>query len=432
MKHIYNILYSLLVIAGFTSCVTNDIDGCPDNTTANAQVMLSLSVPETQLPAATRTISNDATINSLYLLVFENDRLAEATDITSKYNAAVEGKFYVAIKETENKVSLSLVANTDVSSLSLSTPKDDVLKSLIFTATDLAYMPMYGETTEFQGITRALAYDVKVNLLRALAKVEVQYNSTQTKNEFEFTDIEVLNTSAQGYVADQGIPASSTIVNSIKVTPTDNSNGGSNRQEIASVYVHETVNNGTNKISVPIHGKYYGTDGYYRLDMIKSDQTTEIDRLVRNYKYVFALQNVNYAGRTREEALKGDHDNKAFKATVMTLSADEKDILDITTDDQYFLGVNSSTMQLKNNGNRCFAKLKILTNNYKEGWKIVDAPEGVTFNPGTTGGTAASDADRKVSSVWVYIDTNVVKSNFSFYVTSGKIRKTIMVNLPNP
>lgn len=109
---------------------------------------------------------------------------------------------------------------------------------------------MYGETTELQGITRALAYDVKVNLLRALAKVEVQYNSTQTKNEFEFTDIEVLNTSAQGYVADQGIPASSTIVNSIKVTPTDNSNGGSNRQEIASVYVHETVNNGTNKISV--------------------------------------------------------------------------------------------------------------------------------------------------------------------------------------
>lgn len=429
MKHIYNILYSLLVIAGFTSCVTNDIDGCPDNATANAQIILSLSVPETQLPAATRTINDDATINSLHLLVFENNRLAEVTDITSKYRAAVEGKFYVAVKETENNIVLSLVANTDVSALSTGMAKDAALQSLIFTAADLTYMPMYGETQEFDGISRNRTYDVKVNLLRSLAKVEVQYNSTQSKSEFEFLEIEVLNTRAQGYVAGQGIPASSPIVSSIKVSPTVNSSEP-NRQEIASAYVAETVNDASNKISVLIRGKYYGTEGYYRLDMIKAEQTDEIDRLTRNYKYVFALQNVNYAGRTRQAALSGEADNRAFNAVVMTLSADESDILDITTDDRFFLGVNSATMQLADNGRICFAKLKILTNNYSEGWKIVDAPAGVTFSPGTTGGKATSDADRKVSSVWIYIDTGVVTSDFDFYVTSGKIRKTITVRLP--
>jgi len=429
MKHLRKIIYSLLFIAGFASCVTDDIGDCSTAETANAQVMLSLSVPSARLPEATRAIGNDETINSLHLLAFENGTLAEITDITSKYQNASEGKFYVAVKESTGQVGLALVANTDVSALSTGMAKDAALQSLIFTAADLTYMPMYGETQEFDGISRNRTYDVKVNLLRSLAKVEVQYNSTQSKSEFEFLEIEVLNTRAQGYVAGQGIPATSPIVGSIKVPPTVNSSEP-NRQEIASAYVAETVNDASNKISVLIRGKYYGAEGYYRLDMIKAEQTDEIDRLTRNYKYVFALQNVNYAGRTRQAALSGEADNRAFNAVVMTLSADESDILDITTDDRFFLGVNSATMQLADNGRICFAKLKILTNNYSEGWKIVDAPAGVTFSPGTTGGKATSDTDRKVSSVWIYIDTGVVTSDFDFYVTSGKIRKTITVRLP--
>lgn len=429
MKHIHHILYCLLLIAGLSSCIADTILGDPDNgqvKAENAQVMLSLSVPDTQLPSATRALTDDAAISSLYLLVFEDDVLTAKTDITSKYLNANKGKFYVAIKESEKQVRLSLVANTDVQS-SIGTARTETLKSLTFDdASGLYQMPMYGEVNEtFDGLSRDKTYDVSVSLTRALAIIEVQYNSSQTTEEFEFLGIEILNTNAKGYIATgQGI-LSQEAIESIEITPT----GG---QKVVSAYVAETANNSPHKISVLIRGKYYGAEGYYRLDMITDKEDTEITQLARNYKYVFSLQNVNYAGRTRSAALDSEPDNKAFDDQIMTLSADESDILDITTDDMFFLGVNSSTLQLEDNGNICFAKLKILTNNYSEGWKIVDAPSGVTFNPGTTGGTAASDETRKVSTVWVYIDTDNVVEDFNFYITSGKIRKTIIVKLPKP
>ena len=168
--------------------------------------------------------------------------------------------------------------------------------------------------------------------------------------------------------------------------------------------------------------------------MIKQTEGTEnieITELKRNYKYVFALQNVNFEGRSETEAMNGEPDNKVFEARVMTLNAEEADILDITTDDYYFLGVNTSTLQLTLNAEGlCFTKLKILTNNHQEGWRIVDAPAGSTFSPGLTGGTALSDEQREVSTIWIYIDRNLIRNDFNFYVTTGKIRKTITVRMP--
>lgn len=429
MKHIHNILYCLFLLAGLSSCIADTILDDPRPSGGepnNAQVMLSLSVPNTQLPAATRALTNDAAISSLYLLVFEDDVLSAKTDITSKYLSANNGTFYVAVKETDKQVRFSIVANTTVLS-AVGTTRTATLGALTFSnASDLTSMPMYGEVSQtFSGLSRDNTYDVSVSLVRALSKIEVQYNSTQTTQEFEFLDIEILNTNGQGYIATgQGAFAQSPI-GSIAIAPSM-----INGQKIASAYVAETTNNSPNKISILIRGKYFGTEGYYRLDMIKDAESTEIPGLVRNFKYVFVLQNINFAGRTRSDALSGDPDNKAFDAQVMTLSADEGDILNITTDDEFFLGVNTATLQLVNNGSICFAKLKILTNNYLAGWKIVDAPLGVTFNPGITGGTAASDAARQVSSVWVYINTAVVTQDFTFYVTSGKIRKVINVKLP--
>lgn len=431
MKHIHNILYGLLLLAGVSSCVTDAVyDDCPEGGEAsakNVQVMLSLSVPSSQLPSATRAITNDEAISNLYLLVFDNDTLTARMDITSKYQNANNGKFYVAVKESPNPVSLAIAANADVPTMlpTVGITKTEALQQLTFTgASNLSFMPMYGTTTDFNGISRDQTYDVTVNLIRALACIEVQYNSTQTQAEFQFLGIEVINTNADGYVADLGVLTQSPVA-SIPVTPTVIS-GPPNRQEKAMVYVAETSNNSPDKISVLIHGIYNGEDSWYRLDMIRSEESDEILKLERNFRYIFALQNVNFVGRTREEALTGDPDNKAFHAIVMTLTAAEGDILDITTDDQYFLGVNSSTLQLEDNGNICFTKLKVLTNNTVAGWTIVDAPAGVTFNPGITGGTGI----REVSTVWIYIDTGVVTSDFDFYVTTGKIRKTITVRQP--
>lgn len=431
MKHINNIIYSLLLIAGLASCVTDDVlNNCQEEGSkgsGKAQVMLSLSVPNSQLPP-TRVVDESA-VNSLWVLEFEDGLLKEKIDITAKYNNSNGKKFYIAIEETEKPVVLSVIANTDVASLTTGSNKNDVLKSLTFNdANNLSYIPMYGETQEFKNISRNVTYDTSVELIRSLAKIEVQFNSTQTENEFTFLGIKVLNVNSAGYiVSEQGIPNQS----STTITADPVSNSGNSRLKTASVYIAETNNTSSNKVQVLVHGKYKGTECWYRLDMIKNNEKDEITSIVRNYKYVFALQNVNFLGRTEAEALTGDPDNKAFDARLMTLNAAEADILDITTDDEYFLGVNSSTLQLTlNSAGLCFTKLKILTNNVSQGWAIVDAPAGVTFNPGITGGSAVSDEQRKVSTVWIYIDRNTVRSNFEFYVTTGKIRKTITVKLP--
>lgn len=430
MKHIHNILYSLLFVAGLASCATdNALDNYPDEGSriANAQVMLSLSIPDSQLPSATRVI-NESAVNSLWILEFEDGVLKEKIDITAKYNSSNGKRLYVSIEETKNPVVLSVVANIDVSGLATSANKESILKSLTFSnANSNNYIPMYGESKAFPNINRNNVYDTSVELIRAFAKIEIQYNSTQTDKEFTFLGIKVLNTNAKGYLADGfGIPKQDP-VKSITAEPVYiNAN-----LKTASVYIAETENSSQNKVQILVHGKYSGTECWYRLDMIKDNESNEITGLKRNYKYVFALQNVNFLGRSEADAMTGEPDNKAFDARVMTLSAEEADILNITTDDEYFLGVNSSTPQLTlNEAGLCFAKLKILTNNISEGWKIVDAPEGVTFNPGTTGGKANSDEQRAVSTVWIYIDRNKITKEFDFYVTTGKIRKTITVTMP--
>lgn len=431
MKRLNNILYSLLLIAGLTSCVTDEVLGnCTEEGskgTGKAQVMLSLSVPNSQLPP-TRVL-NESAINSLWVLEFEDDILKEKINITSKYNTSNGKSLYVAIEETEKPVVLSVIANTEVAGLSEGSSKNEVLESLKFNdANNLNHIPMYGESQKFESINRDVKYDTSVELVRALAKIEIQYSSTQSEEEFTFLGIKVLNVNSNGYIVNgYGIPNQSS--ETISAAPV--SDNGNRRLKTASVYIAETNNTADNKVQVLVHGLYKGTDCWYRLDMIKDKEKDEITSLVRNHKYVFALQNVNFLGRTEAEALTGDPDNKAFDARLMTLNAAEADILDITTDDEYFLGVNSSILQLTlNDAGLCFTKLKILTNNVHRGWAIVDAPEGVVFNPGITGGTALSDEQREVSTVWIYINTDMIKSDFEFYVTTGKIRKTITVKMP--
>lgn len=441
MKPIYNILYSLLLIAGFMSCVTEDItDNCPDESgtgaLGNAQVMLNLSVPSNRLPSATRAIKDESGIDVLNMLVFENNTLKKVTDITSKYKSGYTDEnnssfFYVSIKETKNPVRLFIIANADLSELSEeSSSLDDAMKLTFRNSNNMNSIPMYGEAVsdEFEsGLSRDKTYNkVPVELIRSFAKIEVQYNSSQPKSEFEFLGAEVINVNTGGYVANREDILAGQSTETLSVIPTIISEGP-DRREIATFYVGETANNAQNKVSVIIHGKYEGTEGYYRLDMIKADGKDEIDLLKRNYRYIFVLQNVNYEGRGKDEVLTGDSDNKPFQTNVMTLTAAESDILDITTDDNYFLGVNTSTLQLTDNGSICFTKLKVLTSNTADGWVIADYPTpGVTFSPGIEGGRGA----RVVNAVWIYIDKSHITKDFNFYVKTGKIRKTITVKMP--
>lgn len=432
MKHIYNILYGLLFIVSFPSCTADEtILNSPDQGSGKtAQVMLSLSIPGQQLPSQeTRSISNDKAIESLYVLEFVDGQWEKTEDITDKYKPDDNNNIYISLEETSKPIELVLIANSDkvsdIEHLGF-TDRKGVLRSLIFDINaSLNTIPMYGSSSLPDGISRNDKKNIKVELERSLSCIEVICNSTQSKDEFELLGIEVLNINQEGCVVTNMLP---TISAGTESTGEITSNGTT-----ASAYVAETLNT-NHAISVLVHARYKGTECYYKLDMLKNSQDKDVyvETLMRNYKYSFSLQSIPYLGKgSRAEAINNPADNKSLGVRVMTISAAEEDIRDITTNDYYFLGVNSSNLRLeKLNTNTSdqtyFVKLKVLTNNTDEGWNISGYPSGVSFSE-ISGGKAISDAKRKVTSVWIYVDKNIIKSDFTFYVTSSSIRKAINI-----
>jgi hypothetical protein len=327
---------------------------------------------------------------------------------------------------------MALVANADVSSLTIGTATLENAKQLRFASSNAAsYIPMYGQTEEFaDGLERGRLYSVKVDLIRAFAKVELRYATTQTQANFTIDNVYLTNVNTTGYVVDN-LTTLSGDESDLSLVPSRYAVGAGERVEEASFYIGETFNTTTSKVYILLEARYNGTPCWYRLDLIPSEGTQTMGKLERNHRYVISLQNVTYLGReTSTAAEAGEPDNAAFEASVMTLNADEGDILNITTDDRYFLGVNSATLQLTDNGSICFARLKVLTDNTAEGWRIVDAPAGVTFAPGLTGGVGV----REVNTVWIYVEKNgnsyLPNNNFEFYIETGYIRKTITIEMP--
>ena len=433
MKHIYIILYGLLLTTGFASCTADEaiLDSPDQGSGKTAQVMLSLSIPGQQLPAEeTRSITNDRAIESLYVLEFVNGYWKKSENITDKYKSG--GNIYIALEETSDPIELILIANSDkVSEIEnpIYTDRRTVVRSLTFAINaQLNAIPMYGSSNLPDGINRNDKKNIQVKLERSLSCVEVVCNSTQSKDEFELLGIEVLNVNQEGCIVKDILP----IRDSQKTTGEIAANG----TNAASAYVAETLNT-NHQIAVLVHARYEGTECYYKLDMLLNyqDKDVYVETLVRNYKYAFSLQSIPYLGKTsRSEAINGPADNRSLGTRVMTISTAEEDIRDITTNDFYFLGVNSADLSLEKlnanpNDQTYFVKLKVLTNNTAEGWNISGYPgSGVSFSE-TSGGTASSDANRKVTSVWIYVDKNLVKGDFTFYVTSSSIRKAINIHL---
>ena len=198
MKTIYNIMYLLLFVGIFTGCVAdNDFIDCGATSSKDesqqTQVMLSLAVPVSQRPVASRSVSikDDSQINNFVLWAFDgegdNARFLygiKDTDKDEKGNSIIKilesngtKKMYVMLPESKSKITLVMITNSSVATPNVGKVKSEALSSINYSIDDpnnIEYMPMYGESTP---MTIEEGTKGSIQLRRAMAKVEIDEGS---------------------------------------------------------------------------------------------------------------------------------------------------------------------------------------------------------------------------------------------------------------
>lgn len=410
--------------------------------TKYAQVAFNVTVPLSSLPSS-RAIVNDAAINDYVIWVFNDENFVEAISPTNprlSYDKSNGGTMTITLSEDLTKAKLVMIANiSGITTPTEGTPLADARNFLgYFTNSNtMEYMPMYGEMEQ--------SFNVKtggnggtITLIRAMAMVEV--DTSEATDHFELTEMYVCRVNGTG-----------TIVKQASITNNDSMIGsiqGTLNGTKAYVYLPEIAGvNGDSKTFVIVKGKYgydanNRTDKWYRLDFIKRTSTQGsgvrydlIENIERNHKYIFEIKYLSDgAGHdvgefTPEailtEAQSVDADNKIGANEIQTILIDNKDIMDITTNNFIYLGVTSANLTAKKSqySQQYAVRLSVVTNN-PDGWSLENLPSDVTL---TQPAWTETDVE-KVQSAWVYIAGNVAAGESRvIYIYSGNIRKQITI-----
>lgn len=410
--------------------------------TKYAQVAFNVTVPLSSLPSS-RAIANDAAINDYVIWVFNDENFVEAISPTNprlSYDKSNGGTMTITLSEDLTNAKLVMIANiSGITTPTEGTPLADARNSLgnFTNSNTMEYMPMYGEMEQ--------SFNVKtggnggtITLIRAMAMVEV--DTSEATDHFELTEMYVCRVNGTG-----------TIVKQASITNNDSMIGsiqGTLNGTKAYVYLPEIAGvNGDSKTFVIVKGKYgydanNRTDKWYRLDFIKRTSTQGsgvsyelIENIERNHKYIFEIKYLSdgaghAVGESTLEAIltaaqSVDADNKIADNEIQTILINNKDIMDITTNNFIYLGVTSANLTAKKSqySQQYAVRLSVITNN-PNGWFLENLPSDVTL---TKPAWTATDVE-KVQSAWVYIDGDVAAGqNRVIYIYSGNIRKQITI-----
>ena len=131
-----------------------------------------------------------------------------------------------------------------------------------------------------------------------------------------------------------------------------------------------------------------------------------------------------------DTAVSADADNRISETEIEMIVIDDKDIMDITTDNYIYLGVTAGKITASEIGNYYTARIRVVTNN-QNGWQIETLPEGVSVTLDSWRPELGGEIE-KVNSTWVYLEKAQYssKQDVSLYIYSGNIRKTIQILIP--
>lgn len=409
------------------------------------QVVLSISVPEVSLPSSsTRTITDDNAIDNLAIWAFDNNNqfiyelTSESHDEEGNPKVVKRGNtVYALLPKSNTKVTLALIANYQtITTPSKGISMETAEKNLKFTFSEnLNHIPMYGKSAPF--IVEEGAKPGAISLKRALAKIEI--DASHAWPNFDLKAVSIINVNTSGTIV-QSKTITNTTRADYRTTIYNNNTSNSDNKNKWVYYIPEAtdIKDGT-RISLILEGiNTKDGDGeirYYRLDFIKRAQTEGenitydyINSIERNKRYAFKIEHIvtGTGSKSFTEAVKKNRADNAIINTQLMVINDEE-IRDITTDNEYYLGVTSSelTASMSEGGDSQYytVNINIITNN-PLGWQIDDLPGGVEVTVDKYSGKVET-----TTSVWIYIDKNKYTGDnpLTMHIYSGNIRKSVHI-----
>lgn len=221
--------------------------------------------------------------------------------------------------------------------------------------------PMWGESSTILVTTKTNQLSTTIYLLRMIAKIDVQIDTTVAglTDKFKLTSVRFYNTNTKGSIApySENISADAKGVDkasipsdaAIYLGPLEYNSSYFSTPGVAMkgvIYTFETSAEGAigtadpSKATCLVLGGHYdgGAETFYRVDFLEDDDKTYRD-ILRNKLYTVNIKNVKTAGHgTPEEAFNG----KSVNLDAEILEWDESGMNNIVVDNQFYLSVSQN------------------------------------------------------------------------------------------
>lgn len=322
-KMTYYLLAILCMMA--TSCVTDGVmDECPDSSKslqmvkdARVNLVLNFAVSSSATRAGeidgstTEGEVNERKIKDVHIYAFQSNKFKEevkyvsifGTDgestrtiqgtLTESYNANIAVKLVVIVNgENKNVITSSnLILNNN-------TTVEALYNQLVFNYNSnddwSTYIPMAG-MCEIRPLKESDYNTAKLELTRAIAKVNVTVNGGNGLDNFQITNIRLCNYNTKGYCVSTNVSAPNipSDVNQSKSPITSAKLSGTEGNAYENhFYIPEHKNIGVNddhKVYLEIDAIVKGANKTYTLAF---EQNGNPHNVLRNYLYVFNIQSV--------------------------------------------------------------------------------------------------------------------------------------------
>lgn len=347
---------------GILSLLTSFLTSCKDDklpTIDPDDIRLRFSIVTTEEGLVNTRASEDQTINSIYVLVFEGNEESSKLKDWAAATVAGESTYYATLKENTTAGTMYVFANIETSmaggtdfteNITLGELKSKMIVQLPtkdgLIIQDPHFAPMVSDSHEYD---RNSPDEPTFQLTRATAKVTVKNKSANPHYEMQGSNLG--NAPTQGTVF-ANIKDISTIAHyagpvSAGDYSVDHMMRGvsDDKSTTEPLYMFESPE--TNETFVIIKGVYDGVTGYHRLNLWNRTDKKFL-QIKRNYQYIINIGKIVTCGySTASEAIKNPASNRDIDYEIDVVDPSSHDI--ISNGEQY-LGVSNSALIIYKTG----------------------------------------------------------------------------------
>lgn len=449
IRFINKLLIAALII--MASGCTNDkylMSGDDNSPEGKMRMELQLYIAQSETQSTTRSGDPEQVLgDDVYIMVLDgkspDSRLkqvpARAVDINNNKIYAVLSEentpSYLYIlsanmsDETRNYLNNSAIVGTTLKDL------EENIKLAPATVKGLSSpLPMSGSSEEIAQIKKGTSYTNGINMVRAVARIDVVIDSTILPGDFTLTGLALANGAKDGWLLPKELVAQNgaSVVQYEMVVP----NQAQDQKIESKIYCYENKGQSSQFTSNPtkavVKGRYNGgPETYYGINIaykLGGDTEYSYD-IERNKIYTIRVNKVQKSGyNTLEEAVKNSEFNMAIEAEITVTDPYAHDV--ITNGKQYLGATNSDFLVHPNKEDAILKGVKVATISYttESSWSIgqITLPAGLTFSDGNTGRLELSNGNIPVvKEIIVDISTNFREGDIA--VNIGNLAKSIHV-----